>query len=192
METAQLAASIGPVSLPKGGFMNPSVVVSQFGLKPGFRVADFGSGSGYFTIEMAKIVGGSGFISAVDILDSSLETIRAKAGLEGLRNIQTIRGNLEIIGGSGLANESQDIVLLANILFQNENKMAILKEAKRVLGPGGKLIIIDWEKGSGGVGPPDEYRITKETLISLATQVGFRLEKEIPADQYHFGLIFRK
>lgn len=192
MNSVQPGVSVGPVSFPKGGFLDPAVVVNQFGLKPGFRVADFGSGSGYFTIEMAKIVGESGFVSAVDILDSSLETIRAKAGLEGLRNIQTIRGNLEIVGGSGLVDGSQDVVLLANVLFQNENKPAILKEAKRVLRFGGRLIIIDWEKGIGGMGPPDEYRITKETLISLATQAGFSFEKEIPADQYHFGLIFRK
>jgi len=37
-----------------GGFMNPDIIVESFGLQPGMKVADFGSGSGYFTILIAK------------------------------------------------------------------------------------------------------------------------------------------
>ena len=101
-----------------GGFMDPERIAAGFGLTEGMRVADFGSGAGYFTIIMAKMVGDNGLVTAVDLMNFALETLRTKAKVEGLGNIQTVRSNLEVLGSSGLANDSQDVVLLANILFQ--------------------------------------------------------------------------
>lgn len=167
-------------------------IVGEFNLEPGMRVADFGAGSGYFSIEMAKAVGDSGVVSAIDILDTSLETIRAKAYTEGLGNIQLVRANLEVVGSTFLADESQDLVLLASVLFQNDDKLGIIREAKRVLRPAGKLVVIDWQKGVGGFGPPDDYRISKETAISLVNQEGLVYEKDFFIDAYHFGMMFRK
>lgn len=167
-------------------------IVKQFGLEPGMRAADLGSGSGYFTVEMAKAVEEGGVVTAVDILDAALETVRGKVLDAGVKNVQLVRANLEVIGSTFLADDSQDFVLLANVLFQNDQKLGILREAKRVLRPGMKLAIIDWEKGVGGLGPPDEYRIPKESVLELASQEGLTYEKDINVDAYHFGMIFRK
>lgn len=167
-------------------------IVDQFGLEPGMRVADLGSGSGYFTIEIAKALGEEGVVTAVDILDTALETVMARAISAGLKNIQLVRANLEVIGSTFLADDSQDFVLLKNILFQNDQKLEIIKEAKRVLRPSGKLVIIDWTKGAGGFGPPDEYRTPKESILGLAGQEGLIYEKDVVVDAYHFGMMFRK
>lgn len=167
-------------------------IVGQFGLEPGMRVADFGTGSGYFTLEMARALGESGVVTAVDILDSALETVSSRVNSAGLENIQLVKANLEVLGASGLADESQDFVLLANILFQNDGKIMIIREAKRVLMPGRRLAVIDWEKGNGGLGPPDEYRTPKASILSLVSQEGFTYEKDIFVDVYHFGMMFRK
>jgi len=173
--------------------MNPEAIVESFGLQSGMKVADFGSGSGYFTILMAKKVGDSGQVTAVDILESALETVRAKASVSGLKNLQTIRADLEVLGGSGLSDSSQDIVLLANILFQSVKKLDIINEAKRVLAPGGLLIVIDWKKGiNGGVGPPENSKVdSAEMKISLENQ-GLRFVNNIDAGLFHFGFIYRK
>lgn len=167
-------------------------IVGQFGLEPGMKVADLGAGSGYFTIEMAKSVGEGGMVTAVDILDSALETVRARGLVAEVKNIQLVRANLEVLGSTFLADDSQDFALLANVLFQNDQKLGVIKEAKRILRPAGKLIVIDWQKGSGGFGPPDEFRIPKESILGLASQEGFVYEKDIIVDAYHFGLMFRK
>lgn len=176
-----------------GGFMDPERIASSFGLTEGMRVADFGSGAGYFTIIIAKKVGESGLVTAVDIMLSSLETLRAKAKTEGLSNIETIRSNLEILGSSGLANDSQDLVLLANILFQNSNKGPIITEARRVLMPGGTLIVIDWRKGAGGFGPPDDLRTDEEEMKRLTIgNDGLQYVRETDAGIFHYGMIFKK
>ncbi|MDP3697198.1 MAG: methyltransferase domain-containing protein [Candidatus Taylorbacteria bacterium] len=174
-----------------GGFMNPDKVVDAFGVSQGMKVADFGCGAGYFTISLAQRVGSSGRVYGLDVVESALDSLSAKTRVNGLNNIETIRANLEILGGSGLANESQDIVLLANILFQSNKKESILDEGKRVLKSGGKLIIIDWKKGALG-GPPDDLRLDPIGTEEIAKNKGFVYEHPIDAGQFHFGFIFSK
>ncbi len=173
--------------------MDPERIVVGFGLAEGMHVADFGSGAGYFTILVAKRVGDSGLVTAVDILNSALETLRAKAKVDGLGNIQTVRSNLEVFGSSGLASDSQDAVLLANILFQSSNKPAIIAEARRVLKPGGALIVIDWKKGTGGFGPPEDLRTEEEEMKQLIQgSDGLQFQNQIDAGVFHYGQIFKK
>src|SRR3989344_1029467 len=170
------------VGIESGGFMNPEVIVEGFSLEPGMKVADFGSGSGYFTILMAKKVGDSGAVTALDIMESALETVRAKALAVGLKNLQTTRADLEALGGSALPDNSQNIVLLANILFQSPKKPEIIKEARRVLVSGGLIIVIDWKKeANGGLGPPAELKIDKQELQSVLEQEGLSFVNNIDA-----------
>ena len=178
--------------LGTGGFLNPGIIVNEFGLMPGMNVADFGSGAGYFTIIIAERVGKEGKVYALDIMETALDSVRAKAKAVGLENVEAIRTNLEVIGGSGLADQSQDVVLLANILFQSEKKSDIIREAKRVLKDGGSLIIIDWKKDAGGFGPPDSLRTDEMAMRSLAVGEGLVFERNFNAGQFHFGMIFRK
>ncbi len=165
--------------------------MDSFGLKPGMRVADFGCGSGYFTLLIAKKVSPNGTVTALDILESVLEVVRSKASAVGLSNLQTVRANLEVSGSSGLSNNSQDLVLIANILFQSERRLEILREAQRVLSPGGSLVVIEWKKEGGGFGPPVEHRLDSGEVKTMATSMGYAFVKEVDAGAYHFGLMFK-
>lgn len=167
-------------------------IVSQFELAPGMKIADLGSGSGYFTIEIAEAIGERGLVTAIDVLESALETVKTRAASVGVKNIHLVRANLEVLGSTFLSDNSQDFVLIKNVLFQNDEKMMVIREAKRISMFGKKLVIIDWEKGTGGLGPPDEYRSSKESIFNLAAREGLVYEKDITIDIYHFGMMFRK
>ena len=175
-----------------GGFMNPDKIVSGFGIKEGMMIADFGSGAGYFAILSAEKVGKNGKVYALDIMESALDSVRAKARAAGLENVEIIRTNLEVVGSSGLADQSQDVVLVANILFQSEKKSEIIREARRVLKDSGLLVIIDWKKDAGGFGPPDNLRTEEAAMRSLAVGGGLVFERNFDAGQFHFGMVFRK
>ena len=175
-----------------GGFMNPDIIVESFGLLSGMKVADFGSGSGYFTILIAKKIGENGVVTAVDIMENALETVRARASAGGLNNLQTIRADLEVLGGSGLADNSQDVVLLANILFQSNKRPEIAREAKRVLASGGFLIFIDWKKGGGGLGPPEANRVDAQEIKSIFENEGLSFVRAVDAGAFHYGMIYKK
>lgn len=172
--------------------MNPDKIVSEFGVSEGMTVADFGSGAGYFTILMGRLVGEDGKVYALDVQETALDSVRIKARAAGLKNIEMIRADLEVIGSSGLPDNSQDVVLLANILFQSDKKAEIIKEAKRILKNSGRLILIDWRLGTGGFGPPDARRTDETAMRTLVVGEGLIFERSIDAGQFHYGITFIK
>ncbi len=175
-----------------GGFINPAAVISQLPIKEGMKVAGFGCGHGYFVIPLAKMVGNTGKVYAIDILEDALASVRSKAETEGLKNIETIRANLEKEGGSGLPNAECDFVILANILFQSQKKQEIIKEAARVLKSQGRLVVIDWRTEDLSIGPKEGWRIGPQELTALARQEGVLILKEFNTGNFHYGLIFVK
>lgn len=175
-----------------GGFLDPESVAGNFGIKEGMKISDFGCGAGYLTIIMAEKVGSTGLVYALDVQEGPLEMVASKARASNLANIQTIRANLEVLGSSKLEDKTQDIVLLANILFQSNKKPEIIKEADRVLMDGGQMIVIDWNKGTNGFGPPNELRLGVDEVIAMVEKNGLKLVRKIDAGNYHFGLIFKK
>ena len=192
MQPTSMTSSDFTKPIGTGGFLNPDKIVNEFGLKENMIVSDFGSGSGYFTILLGQRVGKDGKVYALDVQETALDSVRVRAKAAGLDNIETIRSNLEVIGSSGLADNSQDMVLLANILFQSSQKEEIIKEAKRVLREGGNIVVIDWKMGTGGFGPPDSLRTDDVAMRSLVIGEGLLFEKQIDAGQFHYGMIFRK
>lgn len=174
-----------------GGFLNPGEALKQLNISKGMQVADFGCGAGYFVIPMAKIVSEQGKVYALDVQDPALESVRSKAKIEGLFNIVTRRCNLEILNSSGLDNNSMDLVLLSNILFQSDNKPGIIKEAVRVLKNGGEMAIIDW-RANQPLGPSKELIVPIENIRKIVEENGLTFKKDISVDKYHWGMIFAK
>lgn len=174
------------------GFFDPQVACTQMGVCPGMSIADFGSGSGEIAIKMAKVVGEKGTITALDVMTSALESVQAKAKHEGLQNIVPVRANLEIVGGSKLADSSQDGVFLANILWQSQKKSEVLAEAARVLKHNGTLAAIEWKKDAKGLGPPDELRISQEDLQALIKGAGLTFVSIFAGGDFHYGLLAKK
>ena len=172
-------------------FIGVDKIINQLDIKQNMVIADFGAGHGFFSIAMAKKVGPSGQIFAIDVLESAIEGIRSRAKMEGLFNIRLIRGNLEKPGGSTLSDESCDMVMMANILFQAPDKTAVLNEAKRILKPGGRLVLVEWRPYIG-IGPKKEYRVTEEELKQMIGAAGFSNPEAIDAGSHHYGFIFLK
>lgn len=192
MEAINMPISAMQNPVGTGGFLNPDKIVNEFGITEGMQVADFGSGAGYFTILLGQRVGENGKVFALDVQETALDNVRVKAKAVDLENVETIRSNLEVLGSSGLTDGSQDMVLLANILFQSDKKADIIKEAVRVLKNQGLLIIIDWKRATGGFGPPDNLRTDEIAMRSLVMGEGLSFQKEIDAGQFHYGMVFRK
>jgi len=172
-------------------FLNPPDITNLLPLKEGMVIADFGCGNGYFTLEMAKRLKPSGKIIALDIWKPSLEALSFRARLEGLNNIiETKWANLEQEKGSGLTNDSCDLVFIANILFEIEKKNIIIAEAKRILKPEGFLVLIEWE--------PDKlpnknflFPISKQESLELLEKYGFQLERELSLGITHYGFLMK-
>jgi ubiquinone/menaquinone biosynthesis C-methylase UbiE len=170
--------------------LQPETLIDALHIQPGMSIADFGCGGGHFTFILAKKVGEHGKVYAFDVQLPPLEMIKEQARVRHIENIQTIRANLEVSGSTTLAEASQDMVLIANVLFQSPQKGSIIKEAKRVLKPDGKLILIEWRKGAGGFGPPDELRMDENAIKSLVQQEGMQSGEDLHIGQFHHIMTF--
>ena len=169
------------ISMPQEGFLNPDTTVDEWDVRPGEVVADFGAGSGFFSVALAKRVGYSGKIYALDIREEALEAIRSRAKSFRLLNIDAIKVDLEHERGSTLKNDTMDKVIISNILFQAENKKNIIEEAYRILRPEGLAIVIEWKE-----------KVKKEETERLFEFTGFKKHKEFGAGSHHYGIIFKK
>ena len=79
---------------------------------------------------------------------------------------------------------------MTDLLFQIDDKEGVFKEAKRVLRIGGRILVIEWLPGAS-LGP-EGGAVSSEEIKEIAKNLGFRLEKELKAGDYHFGLLFTK
>lgn len=173
-------------------FLHPERIIGALEIQKGSVIADFGAGHGYFTIPMGRATGQEGRVYAIDIQKAGLTVIRTKARLEHLLQIEFVWGDLDRPNGSQLKEQSVDLVLMANILFQSEKKTSILQEAFRVLKPGGRAFVIEWRPNEPSFGPPVSLRVSSETVRKTAEHAGLVFEREIPVGSHHYGLIFKK
>ncbi len=173
------------------GFANPVENILAIGLQNCMKVADFGAGSGAYTLAAARTVGTNGKVYAVEVQKDLLTRIKNTASQQHLENIEIIWGDFELPHGSRVANCLVDVVIISNALFQLENKSGALHEARRILKPAGKLAIIDWSESFSGMGPPKNDVVQKEAALELARMAGFTLMNEFDAGAHHYGLLLR-
>lgn len=171
------------------GFLNPNQVLDQLNLRKNIIAAEFGCGAGGFTIPLAQRLE-EGLVYALDIQKPPLSALKGKSLAGRILNINIIRCDLEEPKGSTLPNSSLDLVLVPNMLFQTENKSAIITEAKRILKEKGAMVIIDWlPEASQG---PKQGKISPAEVKKISKELGFKFEREINAGAYHYGLVFAR
>jgi len=167
-------------------FLEPNKVLKELSLKKDSVAADFGCGSGGWVLPLAQILE-DGKVYAIDILEEPLSALRSKMKTFKISNIEPIKENVE--KSSKLFDNSCDLVLMTNLLFQVDDINKVLKEAKRILKPRGQALIVDWQDGSN-LGP--EKKILAEDVKKNAENLGFEFKKEFKAGIYHWALILVK
>jgi len=172
-------------------FSDPQKNIESFGLSVGTSVADLGAGTGFYTMAAARAVGEGGRVYAVDIQADLLARIKAQAHQAHLNMIEVVHGDIEKIGGTRLRDGSVDAALVCNVMFQLENKEEFVQEVKRIVKPGGRVLVINWTDSFGGMGPQENKIIHADEVNELFTQAGFSFVANMSAGDHHYGLIFR-
>lgn len=169
-------------------FLDPAQILKSLGISREMTVADFGSGSGGWVIPLSVILK-DGLVFAVDIQESSLSALESRLKMQGISNVKKVLANVEekILE---IPENSCDWVLLTDLLFQVDERLEVFKEAKRVLKPQGKILVVEWNLDSA-IGPK-EGRISPQEIKNLAGNINLELGKEFPAGDYHFALVFIK
>ena len=141
-------------------------------------VADVGAGSGFMAMLFAKQVGSAGRVIAAEVSRPFAMAIAQRAKQEGVQNLTTVIGTQT---ETGLLPDSVDIVFTSDVYHHFEQVAATLASIKRALKPGGRFIVIDFQRipGVSSQSTLDHVRAGKETVIEEVVGAGFRLREEI-------------
>jgi ubiquinone/menaquinone biosynthesis C-methylase UbiE len=173
-------------------FSAPEKNIEQIGISDNLIVADFGAGTGAYSIAVAKAMHGTGRVYAIEVQKDLLTTLQNTCKSEHIANVSYIWGNCELLGGTKLSDNTCDLVIVSNVLFQATDKKGVISEARRVLKQSGTLLIVDWTASFNGMGPEKNQIFSEDEARKLMADVPFSFEKSITAGNFHYGLVYRK
>jgi putative heme-binding domain-containing protein len=167
----------------------PDTLINALEIPAGAIVAEIGSGTGYYTWRLARTVGPSGKVFAVDIQQSMLDRTA-----ETVRKHQT--GNVELVLGDEetprLPVGALDLVFIAHAYHEFSNPEAIMAAVNRSLKPGGRLATVEFAEGHP-FGPQDKAdRMTKEQIRAEIEPAGFDLDRVLDIVRIEHCLVFTK
>jgi arsenite methyltransferase len=165
----------------------PDEVIAALDLKPGETLADIGAGSGYFSFRLARRVGDSGRVYAVDINSDMILFMNRNIRDKKIKNVTTI---LSAPDDPFLADASINRFFICNTWHHVQNRPRYMALMKKMLKPGGQVIILDYKKKQLPVGPPPEMKRAKKEVIAEMEAGGFKLAKDHDFLPYQYFLVF--
>lgn len=167
-------------------WQDPAMIFGSIGLGPGMTFVDAGCGEGFFAIPAARRVGPAGKVFAFDISADAIAGLKEHAANERLTNISAQAGPAEeMVPCDGCA----DIVFFGIDLHDFADPSRVIRNAKRMLKQGGRLIDLDWKDIPMEFGPPPEKRFSIEKARGLIEAAGFTVLSVSDAGPYHYLII---
>lgn len=155
-------------------WQRPDAVVDALKLQPGQRVCDLGAGPGYFTLRLARAVGPTGKVFAIEAEPRMRDVLVRRLEAAHLTNVEPVL----TVDGVGLPPEPVDRVLIVNAYHHFPDGIAYLRLLAEQLRPGGTIVNIDFHDGDLPIGPPPELRIPRERFLADAEAAGLALVGE--------------
>ena len=183
---AYLARQLNPA---RARWQKPRATLRAMGLRRGHTVAEIGSGPGFWTLRLARVVGPSGHVYAVDPEPAILEVLRRRLEKTRVKNVTPV------LGGAGdplLPAGRCDLALIVNTYHHFADGPASLQRVAAALRAGGRLVNIDFHKRETPMGPPVDHRVAREEFLRDARRAGLTLVAEHRFLPYQYFLVFRR
>jgi predicted methyltransferase len=166
-------------------------ILAAAGVSASMTVADVGAGTGLFTRLFAEAVGPGGKVYAVDISQGFIRNVLRTANEQGLANVEGIVNSQT---SAALPAASVDLVFISDTYHHFEQPIAMMRSVFEALRPGGRLIIVDFERIPGRSSPwiLRHVRAGKETFSREIESVGFQPMGEVPIMRRNYLLRFQK
>lgn len=165
----------------------PSRIAALLGMQEKRVYLDVGAGTGYLSREVAANVP-EAVVYALDISPLMVEEMGKSENNGGILPQLMERDILSF------AKASVDAIWLVTVFHELDNPIPLLREIRRVLRPGGRLLIVDWEKRAEACaqGPPLEHRVVAEDVMEVLRGGGFTDVHEVTGFIHHFGVLAKK
>jgi ubiquinone/menaquinone biosynthesis C-methylase UbiE len=169
-------------------WQKPAAVVRALGLRRGQVIAEIGSGPGYFTPRLARAVGPSGHVYAVDPEAAVLDVLRVRLKRAGVRNVTPVLGRDD---DPLLPAGRCDLAIIINAYHHMHGGPAFLRRLVGRLGRGARVVNVDWNEESE-FGPPPRRRVSRARFLRDAQRAGLRLVAERAFLPHQYFLVLRR
>ncbi len=169
----------------RDAWQQPDAVVRALALPPDAKVADVGSGTGYFAVRLARAVP-QGRVYGVDVEPDMGRYLGERATREGLTNLVPVLAD----AADARIPEPVDLVLVVDTYHHIGGREDYFRRLKASLTPGGRLAIIDFQKGQP-LGPPEEHKLAPEQVRQELAAAGWRQVEEHGFLTAQYFLVFR-
>lgn len=173
------------VSPQRLAFVAPERLLEQFDVHEGMTVADLGAGPGFFTLPLAARVGAAGLVYATDISPEMLDALESRGIPPQVRPILAGESRIPIPDGV------VELALLAFVLHELVHPVAFLEEARRILRPAGRLVVLEWVRHEEEMGPPMSERLSPARSREFLVAGGFSVAEEGEANASQYYLVAR-
>ena len=151
-------------------------VIAKLRLKPGDVVADLGAGAGAFTVPLARAVGGSGKVYAVEIDQALVDYISRKIKDQRVPNVRPVLGKF---GDPALPAADVDVAFLHDVLHHVEDRAGYLKQVARYLKRGSRIAVVEPDARNGPHRDDPKLQLTRDQLKSWMADAGF-----VPSEEH--------
>ena len=168
----------------------PDRLLELLALEPGAVVADVGAGSGYYTRRLAKAVGPSGKVVAVDVQPEMLEILMDQLESEGITNVAPVLGT---ITDPRLPEASLEVILMVDVYHEFSQPYEMMSALCRALKPGGRMVLVEYRAEDPNVPIKPAHKMTEVQVRREMALHPLRWERTV-SDQlpWQHYLEFRK
>jgi len=172
----------------RDAWQQPEKVVQSLAIEPGDRIADLGSGGGYFTFRLSRAVGPTGKVYAVDVDKDMLEDLAESVKKDGYLNIDKVLAKYD---DPSLPESGVDLIFTSNVYHHIEARAKYFADAAKYLRPGGRVAVVDFNGrhwSATFVGHTTPVELIKKEM----DEAGYRLEREFDFLDRQSFLVFSK
>ncbi len=164
-----------------------SLMLANLGVKPGMTICDMGCGNGFYSLQLAKMVGDEGRILAVDIQPEMLKLLRDRMEKDGIDNITPILGSLH---NPRLPDGTVDLILLVDVYHEFSHPEHMLHAMRRSLAPDGLIVLVEFRAEDPKVPIKPLHKMSKEQIMKEFPPNGFKLVKEFDSLPWQHMMFF--
>jgi len=150
-----------------------TLLVKSLKLKPGMVVADIGAGSGVISMMMAKVVGKTGKVIAVDIQQEMLQLLGDKIKDRNIKNIELVLGSDK---SPKLDADSVDLAIMVDVYHEFEFPYETMLELSKAIKPGGRVAFVEYRKEDPDVPIKLVHKMSEKQIKAEIIQPEFGLE----------------
>ncbi len=168
----------------RAALQDRAAFAALFPTGPGVYV-DIGAGTGYFTFPAGTLDGGAWRIIALDLQERMCRELLDRVRRSGAGNIGIVRTGDAVLP---VKDSTAHIVNLGNAYHEIDDRAAFLSEVRRILAPGGRFLLIDWEARESPMGPPLHERVPAAVARGELLRAGFSTVTSHPIYSHHYVL----